>query len=280
MIDGFLIKQGITLQGLSGPPSDPLNGDIYYDNTLNAFQLYQNNAWVYVGVGGVLPYSAGGTGLSSTPADGQLLIGNGSGYTLSTLTAGANVTITNGAGSVTVSASGGGGGSSPSGSIVAFGGSVAPSGWLICDGSAVSRTTYSALFAAIATNYGVGDGSTTFNLPDTRGYFLRGWDDGAGNDPNSGSRTASNGGNSGDNVGSYQGQATAVNGLALSSSAATFTISGAPSGAFQGQLVPGFNDPTGNVYVSGTVSSSLTGSLSGNAETRPINLYVAWIIKT
>lgn len=47
--------------------------------------------------------------------------------------------------------------------------STAPTGWLLCDGSAVSRTTYAALFAAIGTSYGTGDGSTTFNLPDLRG---------------------------------------------------------------------------------------------------------------
>lgn len=47
--------------------------------------------------------------------------------------------------------------------------SSAPSGWLLCDGSAVSRTTYATLFAAIGTTYGTGDGSTTFNVPDMRG---------------------------------------------------------------------------------------------------------------
>lgn len=56
-----------------------------------------------------------------------------------------------------------------SGLIVAFAGSTAPAGWLICDGSAVSRTTYADLFAAIGTTYGAGDGSTTFNLPDFSG---------------------------------------------------------------------------------------------------------------
>lgn len=56
----------------------------------------------------------------------------------------------------------------PAGIIQEFGGITAPSGYLICDGSAVSRTTYSSLFAAIGTNYGTGDGSTTFNLPDLR----------------------------------------------------------------------------------------------------------------
>jgi microcystin-dependent protein len=47
----------------------------------------------------------------------------------------------------------------------------APTGWLLCDGSAVSRTTYAGLFAILSTTYGVGDGSTTFNLPDLRGRF-------------------------------------------------------------------------------------------------------------
>ncbi len=50
-----------------------------------------------------------------------------------------------------------------------FAGSTAPSYWLICDGSAVSRTTYADLFAAIGTTYGTGDGSTTFNLPNFGG---------------------------------------------------------------------------------------------------------------
>jgi len=62
----------------------------------------------------------------------------------------------------------------PAGTMVMYGGSTAPSGWLLADGSAVSRTTYAALFAAIGTTYGVGDGSTTFNLPDFRGVFPKG----------------------------------------------------------------------------------------------------------
>ena len=57
---------------------------------------------------------------------------------------------------------------SPIGTILAYGGTTAPSGWMICNGSAVSRTTYSELFAVIGTSFGTGDGSTTFNLPDLR----------------------------------------------------------------------------------------------------------------
>jgi microcystin-dependent protein len=64
----------------------------------------------------------------------------------------------------------------PSGSITQFAGSTAPSGWLSCDGTAVSRTTYAALFAVIGTTYGAGDGSTTFVLPNMKGRVPVGYD--------------------------------------------------------------------------------------------------------
>jgi len=70
----------------------------------------------------------------------------------------------------------------PAGVIVAISYSTAPSGYLLCNGAAVSRTTYASLFAAIGGTYGVGDGSTTFNLPDFRGYFLRGYLGGTSNE--------------------------------------------------------------------------------------------------
>lgn len=66
----------------------------------------------------------------------------------------------------------------PTGSVIAYAANSTPTGYLHCDGTAVSRTTYSDLFAVVGTTYGVGDGSTTFNLPDLRGEFLRGYDDG------------------------------------------------------------------------------------------------------
>jgi len=70
----------------------------------------------------------------------------------------------------------------PRGSIFWFAASAAPTGYLKANGAAISRTTYAALFAVIGTTFGVGDGSTTFNLPDLRGEFIRGWDDGRGID--------------------------------------------------------------------------------------------------
>ena len=62
----------------------------------------------------------------------------------------------------------------PSGVMKQFAGASAPTGWLLCNGSAVSRTTYAALFAVVGSTYGAGDGSTTFNLPDTRNRVLIG----------------------------------------------------------------------------------------------------------
>lgn len=64
--------------------------------------------------------------------------------------------------------------SSITGEVRTFAGSTAPEGYLLCQGQTVSRTTYSALFSVLGTSYGQGDGSTTFNLPDYRGTFLRG----------------------------------------------------------------------------------------------------------
>lgn len=55
-------------------------------------------------------------------------------------------------------------------------------GWLECNGATISRTTYAALFAAIGTTYGAGDGATTFKIPDLRGEFIRGYDNGRGVD--------------------------------------------------------------------------------------------------
>jgi len=66
----------------------------------------------------------------------------------------------------------------PSGAVMYFARNTPPTGWLKANGALVSRVTYAALFTAIGTTFGVGDGSTTFGLPDMRGEFVRGWDDG------------------------------------------------------------------------------------------------------
>ena len=151
----------------------------------------------------------------------------------------------------------------PPGSIMAYAGSTPPDGWLFCDGTAVSRTQYPELFAAIAAAHGSGDGSTTFNLPDYRGRFLRGVDGGVGRDPDRGSRTAMNaGGNTGDSVGSVQ--------------ADEFREHTHTYGRFFGSYSvnePGNTDNFWNgVYFDNT-------GIAGGHETRPVNAYVNWIIK-
>ena len=62
----------------------------------------------------------------------------------------------------------------PVGTVLWYTGETAPTGYLLCDGSAVSRTDYAALFAVVGTTFGAGDGSTTFALPDLRAKFIRG----------------------------------------------------------------------------------------------------------
>lgn len=163
----------------------------------------------------------------------------------------------------------------PVGTILPYGGTVAPAGFLFCNGSAVSRTTYADLFEVTSTAFGSGNGSTTFNLPDFRGRFLRGVDGGAGRDPNAGTRTAmSTGGNSADNVGSVQEDA-------LQNITGTFA-SGNPSvqsatGAFQYNSNSGdgrdtFGENRGVSFDASRVARTST-------ETRPKNANVNFIIK-
>lgn len=64
----------------------------------------------------------------------------------------------------------------PVGSVSTYAGNQAPTGYILCDGSAISRTTYHALFQVIGTTYGSGDGSTTFNVPNLKGKFVVGFD--------------------------------------------------------------------------------------------------------
>lgn len=149
----------------------------------------------------------------------------------------------------------------PAGAILAYGGTSAPAGFLMCDGSAVDRTTYASLFTAIGVAYGSGDGATTFNVPYAYGQFLRGVDHGRGLDPDAGARTASaSGGNSGDNVGSFQSSA-------FQSHAHNYT---SPTGAAAFAAGGSGNAP----------STSATAVNGGSSETRPVNLYVNYIIKT
>jgi len=150
----------------------------------------------------------------------------------------------------------------PSGVMLPFGGPTAPSGYLNCDGSTKSRTTFANLFTAIGTAWGEGDGSTNFHLPDMRGRIPRGRDDGAGVDPDAGSRTASNsGGNTGDNVGSVQEDEVTSH---------THLVTGI-------LVTPGGSATGGGADFTG---GSRTSDPTGGTETRMKNANVNYIIKT
>lgn len=139
-----------------------------------------------------------------------------------------------------------------------------PSGWLKCNGAAVSRTTYADLFAVIGTTFGAGNGTTTFNLPESRGEFLRGWDDGRGVDP---SRA----------FGSFQGDAIRnITGFMdwaggyLDNSSGVFS----PSGTSGGLTTTTPNGRADNF----TFDASAVVPTA--AENRPRNLAVMFVIKT
>lgn len=163
-----------------------------------------------------------------------------------------------------------------SGVIQAYGGTSAPSGYLICDGSSHLRATYPALFTAIGTAYGTADG-THFNVPDFRGIFPRGTDNGAGNDPDASARTAANtGGNTGDNVGSTQDFATQNHQHAQTG----YINPGSPNVAGMLRSAAQFvgNDLANSGILTATMAA--TGGILPSTETRPINTYVNFIIKT
>ena len=150
----------------------------------------------------------------------------------------------------------------PTGSVHMFAMASVPTDYIACDGQAVSRTTYAALFAVIGVTYGVGDGSTTFNVPDLRNYFVRGADP-------LGSRP----------VGMIEADATAVNGLSLTDPGHTHSLSKS-----NGQLTVASSNGRygGNPPSSGNTNSATTGITlsSSDTETRPQNVALQYAIKT
>lgn len=166
----------------------------------------------------------------------------------------------------------------PSGSIFAWSTSTAPTGWLECDGSAVSRTTYADLFAVISDDYGNGDGSTTFNLPDLRGEFIRGYDNGAGNDPDASSRTDRGDGTTGDAVGTKQ-----LHAVEDHEHRPTSTSGYNGNSSNSGGLSKSGTGFSSTQATTGPITTSLgnnTGVNVSDNETRARNVSMMWIIKT
>jgi microcystin-dependent protein len=146
----------------------------------------------------------------------------------------------------------------PVGMISPFAHELSAPNWIYCNGQAISRTTYAALFAAIGPLYGPGDGSTTFNVPDYRGNFFRAQDDGRGIDPDAAAR------NGGDTVGSEQ-----ADGFKSHVHVQLGTFDTTP----QGFVTPAISAAVG----SETGTNTPTTATGGN-ETRPKNVYVRYYI--
>jgi microcystin-dependent protein len=146
----------------------------------------------------------------------------------------------------------------PTGSILAYAvdsAATPPTGWLLCDGSAVSRSTFAELFAVIGEAYGIGDGATTFNLPDTRQRFILGQADSG----------------TGVNVGDTGGDIDHVHGLDTASSHArvSFITSGPPHGRMQRKTVASWNETVQLNATSGAGGSSATtlgAALGGDSD--------------
>lgn len=173
-------------------------------------------------------------------------------------------------------------GSVPTGTILPYvgSGSVPPAGFLFAEGGTVSRTTYAELYAAVGDAFGEGDGTTTFHLPDLRGRFLRGMAgaESTSRDPDVGARTSMNiGGNIGNNIGTlqdhaFQGHHHGLYGIGNNTNpqgGANITqISGTTPNGVQSHATAVQNPINGN-----------HGNINVSTETRPVNVYVRYIIK-
>lgn len=159
----------------------------------------------------------------------------------------------------------------PPGAVQAFARNTPPTGWLRANGAAVSRTTYAALFAAIGTAFGVGDGSTTFNLPDMRGEFIRGLDDGRGVD--AGRAFGSAQGHAIQAHNHYLPTSTANTGSAYGVDDTTWKLGEVNFNAASGYDATTYPDPR---YSAGSSNGSI-GTFA--SETRPRNVALLYCIK-
>ena len=162
----------------------------------------------------------------------------------------------------------------PTGVVVAAASTITNAEWLLCDGRAVSRTTYANLFAILSTSYGIGDGSTTFNIPDYRGYFLRG----AGTNSD-GTAAGTLGAKQADTT---KRPTTALTGTTDTTGAHTHTYTFRTGVAVQSgsNTACWIGTTTANTGSAGNHSHDVTIDGGGDAETRPKNIPVNYYIKT
>lgn len=164
----------------------------------------------------------------------------------------------------------------PSGLIFPFAGTAEPTGYLFCYGQAISRTTYADLFTAISTTYGVGDGSTTFNLPDLRGRTIAGQDDMGGASANR--LTNQTGGLDGDTLGAVGGAEThTLTEAQLPSHSHGNVVTNVTANS--STIFASSNDRTAVTAISQSKSATSTGSGDAHNNVQP-TIILNYIIKT
>ncbi len=168
----------------------------------------------------------------------------------------------------------------PPGTVIAWASNIGPKGWYHCNGARISRTEDRRLFEVIGTIHGAGDGSSTFNLPDYRGLFLRGVDSGSGQDPDRDLRMPMNpGGLAGSKVGTVQLDALQVH----SHESSIGYVQHAGELRAPGRVVEAAYYLAGVGTISyGTqfpAVADVTTTAGTSPETRPKNAYVYFFIK-
>ena len=170
----------------------------------------------------------------------------------------------------------------PAGSVIPYAGTSAPTGFLFCDGSAVSRSTYAALFAVIGTTYGAGDGSSTFALPDLRGRVVAGKDDMGSSSANR--LTDQSGGLNGDTLGDTGGSethtlttaqlASHTHSFSDTDSITAMTFLNDGLGVNRGGSGQSSSSNSISVSISGTTGSTGSGSAHNNVQPTIILQYI------
>lgn len=171
-------------------------------------------------------------------------------------------------------------GSVPSGTIITIAKNTAPTGYLKANGALVSRTTYASLFAAINTTFGVGDGSTTFALPDLRGYFPRGWDDARGIDTGRAfGSTQADAYTNHSHTGSTDSQGSHSH--AYNYYGGSYTAAAGNSAISNIGAIHGTANVNNNIAAAGAHTHNVTvnASTTGGTETRPKNIALLYCIK-
>jgi len=239
-------------------PSTTYANQWWYETDTNILKIRNeaNSGWVdVITLDASMTASASELSQLDAITRGSILYGNASGETARLAKGSAGTVLTSDGTDISWAAAGGG---VPTGTVIYHAANTPPTDFIKANGAAISRTTYSDLFTSIGTTFGVGDGSTTFNVPDLRGEFPRGWDDSRGID-------------SGRAFGSSQTDEFEAHYHLMQSSGGS-QING-------GVTTYPFGMAYNSYYGTGAYDSKRSQTVGGAAETRPRNIALLACIK-